>query len=507
MKNSKINYFQKSAKLKFITCLMLAVISDMLFFNHQIGWTSGLFVILLCLSYVVHASDNSLTKPVKIILLLIFGQALALIENPNLLSFILVIIGFASLAFLQKPYVKYNAIKFISFILSYISVGWLSIFDDYSLLSKYRKKHKSNDRLIFNILKVWLIPVGLSILFIILFALANPVIGSWINQIDLDYIIQYISLLRILFFITAIILCWSIIRPRQILLFIGSKVNQNRDSRNNILIDPSIILRALVLFNLIFFIQNSLDMIYLWGGIKLPNDISHAEYAQRGAYLLIVTSLLAAILIIISLTSETRSENLSIIRFMVYAWIGQNMILLVSSALRLIFYIEAYNLTGLRIAAIIWMALVTIGLILIVIRIVKNKDNIWLINCNLIVLIAVVYFCSFINFGGIIAEYNTSHSCEVVEEDKYIDFNYIHDVIGVDAIPALIKYHNKVTSSKTECTKISSSKCCYSRHNYFKDNTLISLKDVFMGNQTKWRGWTFRKYRISKYLAEEMDYR
>ena len=54
------------------------------------------------------------------------------------------------------------------------------------------------------------------------------------------------------------------------------------------------ILRSLILFNLLFAVQTVLDMIYLWGNVTLPADISYASYAHRGAYPLILTALLAA---------------------------------------------------------------------------------------------------------------------------------------------------------------------------------------------------------------------
>ena len=54
------------------------------------------------------------------------------------------------------------------------------------------------------------------------------------------------------------------------------------------------ILRSLILFNLLFAVQTALDVIYLWGNAKLPDDITYASYAHRGAYPLILTALLAA---------------------------------------------------------------------------------------------------------------------------------------------------------------------------------------------------------------------
>ena len=48
------------------------------------------------------------------------------------------------------------------------------------------------------------------------------------------------------------------------------------------------ITRSLILFNALFALQTVLDLTYLWGGANLPDGMTLAEYAHRGAYLLIL---------------------------------------------------------------------------------------------------------------------------------------------------------------------------------------------------------------------------
>ena len=50
--------------------------------------------------------------------------------------------------------------------------------------------------------------------------------------------------------------------------------------------------------------QTGLDLAYLWGGLALPDGMSHAEYAHRGAYPLVVTALLAAGFVLIAMRPE-----------------------------------------------------------------------------------------------------------------------------------------------------------------------------------------------------------
>ena len=85
------------------------------------------------------------------------------------------------------------------------------------------------------------------------------------------------------------------------------------------------------------------------------------------------------------------------IRPLVYLWVAQNVLLVVSSILRLDLYVQIYLLTWWRVAAFIWMGLVVIGLLLIVARIVLNRPNGWLIRANLIVLTATLYVCALVD--------------------------------------------------------------------------------------------------------------
>ena len=73
------------------------------------------------------------------------------------------------------------------------------------------------------------------------------------------------------------------------------------------------ILRSLIVFNLMFAVQTMLDAAYLWGGVALPDGMSYASYAHRGAYPLIVTALLAAGFVLVAMrpgsaTSADRAD-------------------------------------------------------------------------------------------------------------------------------------------------------------------------------------------------------
>lgn len=246
------------------------------------------------------------------------------------------------------------------------------------------------------------------------------------------------------------------------------------------------ILISLILFNGLFFIQNLMDVVFLWSGGALPEGMSYAQYAHHGAYPLVATALLAAVFVLIALEPGCATERMPVIRKLVYAWVGQNIFLVFSSIHRLVGYIGEYSLTNLRVAALVWMMLVVVGLSLIIFRIYFQKDNKWLVNTNSIMLYAVLYLSCFVNSGGMVAEYNVRHSFEATGSGLHLDTRYLRWAIGVEAIPALLWFEqHHADHPKAEQVR-ALRKVLQSR-----------IADVTAG----WRQWTFRNYRITQKLV------
>ena len=66
---------------------------------------------------------------------------------------------------------------------------------------------------------------------------------------------------------------------------------------------------SLFTFNAIFAIQNGLDIAFLWSGAALPEGVTLAEYAHRGAYPLIATALLAGLFVLVALLGDWLSGS------------------------------------------------------------------------------------------------------------------------------------------------------------------------------------------------------
>jgi hypothetical protein len=336
-------------------------------------------------------------------------------------------------------------------------------------------------------LVAWIVPLSVFAVFLTLFSSANPLIERRLMQIDLGALFELLGSGRMFFWILIVCAIWPLIHRR-------IECNPARQPEPRIAAAPSdldflfgekAMLRSLILFNALFALQTGLDLTYLWGGMNLPDGMSHAEYAHRGAYPLIATALLAAGFVLIAMRPGGPAERSRLIRPLVLVWTGQNIVLVISSVFRLDLYVAVFSLTYLRLAALIWMVLVAAGLVLMLIQIVLRKPNSWLISANAISLAFVLYGCSLINTPRLVAFYNVEHSREIGGTGPNLDLKYLES-LGPQAEPALRPHLKEIPELQSVISE-----------GRYRDDYLRSYRN--------WRGWGFRAWRLERYLGNNPD--
>ena len=313
----------------------------------------------------------------------------------------------------------------------------------------------------------WLMPVGLGLLFAALLLAANPIATRWFEKI-LDYNPSLPDGGRMGFWLCLIPLIWTFLslpRLQERLRGHLPRPKHMGPARQG-LINPASVTRALVLFNAVFAVQTVMDVIYLYGGVGLPAGITYAEYAHRGAYPLVVTALLAGAF---ALLTRVWVQNNALLRGLLMLWVAQNVALVISSLVRLELYVEVYGLTHLRMAAAIWMGLVTGGLMLILWQVWKRRDNGWLMLRGGTMAAVALYACSWISFDATIARYNLTH-------DVQSDYRYLCR-LG-DAAKPIIRNHDIQHRTRT----------CYAH-----ETRITAPAD--------WREWGFRNWRARTNFA------
>jgi len=272
-----------------------------------------------------------------------------------------------------------------------------------------------------------------------LFAMANPVIEAWLSEAALlspDG--EFIS--RILLGSIWFTLAWSLLRPRMA----RSLINTFEGSGDLSLpgVTPASVRLSLIAFNGLFALQNAMDLAWLWGLAPLPDGMTLAEYAHRGAYPLIVTALLAAGFVLVALRPGSQTADMPVVRRLVVLWVAQNVLLVANAALRTLDYVAAYSLTSLRIAALLWMGLVAVGLVLVLWRMMHGKTAGWLINANAAAALVVLCGCSFVDLEAVAARYNIAAARDLGGSGAPLDICYLQ-AAGPSALVALAELERR----------------------------------------------------------------
>lgn len=311
-------------------------------------------------------------------------------------------------------------------------------------------------------------------IFVSLFVAANPVIaeilGGWEPRpIDFGRLFVWGVLAYPL---------WVVLRPRG-LRRTWRAPGLDRDLGAGSFAAPASIAASLALFNLIFAIQNGLDLAYLWAGAGLPDGMSLSAYAHRGAEPLIATAILAALFVLVFLRPGSATAASRPIRILVTVWVAQNLFLVASTALRTIDYVEAYSLTNMRIAALIWMGLVAVGLVLVLWRLLRGRSASWLINANVTALALVLAVCSVVDFSSVAAAWNVRHAREAGGGGVALDLCYFGRLGGAGAV-ALAELEQRPLSAE------------------LRDRVVWKRRQLTfeMANAPgSWRGWRWRDQR------------
>lgn len=303
----------------------------------------------------------------------------------------------------------------------------------------------------------WALPLGGVLVLGGLLSEANPILAGWISDVFTWDVDAVELVLRVSFWCGLVMLAWPLMRvPARDLS--GSGASLQLRGAPLFWVNAGSVHKALIVFNVVMAVQTALDVRYLWAGASLPEGLSYASYARRGAYPLVATALLAGAF---ALAARPFLQERRGLRVLVLLWIGQNVLLASAAAFRLWLYVGAYGLTYLRLHAGIWMCMVAIGLALIGWQIWRERSNSWLIfRCGALG-IGVLYACAFVNFAQIIA----SHNLTLARSDTY----YLCH-LGPTAAPAL------ATAQR------------------------ILPCDVNAPVTEGWRDWGFRKWRVSSYL-------
>lgn len=276
----------------------------------------------------------------------------------------------------------------------------------------------------------WIIPFLVTGVFLLLYISANPAFAALVHQTGADII----SPGRLIFTLAWAYFFLAVFYP------IGLKPLIRADQR----ISDAIVRRRrsttafgitalkqeyrsgwllLALLNGLLLLFNSLDMYHLTTG-RLPDGVTYSAYVHQGILALIVSIVLA-----ITVVAYYFRGNLNFyrqapaLRRAAYAWIGQNIIVVMATAYKNYLYIDAYGLTQKRLGVYVYLLLALAGLLTTFVKVRQLRSTAFLIRYNSWVFYAVVAGMTLFNWPRIITRYNLHQL-----SPEQVDLRYLSDL-------------------------------------------------------------------------------
>lgn len=417
--------------MTWLLVFILLVVGDFLFFRFYIGVNLGIYCFILVLftaPFFKHQISNW-------VLLLVMVSSL--IFDCTVLNCTFFIFVFLFLLYSREN--RNNSYTFFSImktVLLFIMNSIITILVDFMSTIELLVYSGTNSQIFFRKSFYWAISIGISCIFLFLFYLANPFL-----QIKIDFLFEYLmeaftNIFEWSLFFRIILWCFLFFSAWAILRTVKKAEAITHKKENHEWLPLELVICSLICFNVVFGVQSITDLYFLLGDGLLPEGLTFADYAHRGAYPLIVVTLLSGALICLIFKDGYQSQKSKVARYLVYAWLFQNILLALFTIQRLSLYVSYFHLTRWRYATFIWLFLIIFGFILTFYRIRFQKTNQWFLRQNMYLTFWVLLICCFVKSDFLISYYNVTHCKEYTGKGNKLDIAYLES-LGISALPAI----------------------------------------------------------------------
>lgn len=264
--------------------------------------------------------------------------------------------------------------------------------------------------------------VGMPLLLIVLLLLASAdaVFRQMTNRLLRDLSIG--GIINVLFRITVLFFC----SYAMVAYLCKKKIKEEvKDRRCG---EPVLAITVTSLLTVLYLWFSGIQIVGLFlGKLQLPENYTYAMYAREGFFQLLAVSLLNLVIVLVCLGFFRKS---TVLKGVLTVMSLCTFVMIASSAMRMLMYIQYYYLTYLRILVLWALALLAVLFVGVVINIFK--ENFPLFRYQMAV-VAVMYLAlAFARPDYMIAKVNLS-------DPEYSDFAYL-STLSADAAPVLVPY-------------------------------------------------------------------
>lgn len=301
----------------------------------------------------------------------------------------------------------------------------------------FKKSDRKHTKEIWYVVLGVLITIPIFLIVLLLLSSADAVFRNMTNHLFNGVSFGNICnvIFRIVFIYFASYMLTSFLCTR----IISEKVNDKRKG------EPIIAVTITGMLSVLYLIFSGVQIIYLFlGKMQLPAGYTYAEYAREGFFQLLAVSILNLIIVLVAMSFFRESRALKAVLTVMSLC---TFIMIASSAMRMIIYIQYYYLTFLRILVLWTLAVLFLIFVGVIANIVKKQFPLFTYS---MAVITVLYLAlSFLHPDYVIAAVNTSNapadestweqSAFFKSSEPYHDYSYL-STLSADAAPALIPY-------------------------------------------------------------------
>jgi hypothetical protein len=471
-----------------------------LFFEQNAGINFLIFSMFLIAIFVIR--NRQLTKQKK----WLWAAAMTLISavcvfiNSSALS---IIANCTSLLLLSAFTVNVKTSAIFSFLFSLFSIVSSFIYMIIDSVNRSQKQGAENitSKKGYKFIAVSLVFI-LCVLFFVMYKNANPLFAENTKWINLDFI----SLSWLAFTSGGFLLVYAFYCHRTIPVIENWENNLAENNNTGISEDNKRLeterfsgILLFVFLNLMLLVLNAGDITSIWFKGALPKGVGHSDFVHNGVGMIILSIIIAASLIMFLFRKNFSSiKHFKVLKFLIFAWVIQNLVMLFSTMCRNQIYIETFNLTYKRIGVYVWLSLAAIGLIITFVKVLKEKSNWFLIRTNFALWFSVLVLSSILNWDLVITRYNINN-----KPTWQVDFYYLFSLSDSN-IPELLQITKKkdfelvMHSLKNYTNNYDDA---YYNQDYF--GLLNGKIRHFLTDYTSdWRSFDLRDIRINKNLRK-----
>ena len=341
-----------------------------------------------------------------------------------LLSFILMI----HTIYLDKTW---NFPKYLGAILETVGTVCACVFRPFSDMVSYfdaQKQLKTGKKSYFiPVLIGIVITIPVLLIMTLLLASADAVFSDMLH--NLFYAFNFVTIFQITFLTILVFFVSYAVYAALCTKKVKEDVNDHR------VLEPVIAIIVTAALAVLYLMFSVIQILYLFiGNMQLPDGYTYSSYARQGFFQLLAVCILNLIIVLICLYLFRENTVLKVILTVIS---GCTFIMILSSALRMLMYIDRYNLTFLRIF-VLW-ALAVIFLLMAGVTIFIYMNRFPLFTYSMVTVTVFYIGLSFAHPDYWIAKYNLNpaHLNYLNEYDVYDSQKYLSR-LSADAAPILL---------------------------------------------------------------------